>query len=414
MKNISVGTFIHVLFLLLFGVFISALYFLHSATEEIRKPEKVTRYKPISDSFLFRENFNMEEWRLRQFYNDYKLKPIDTGKVLPKIEKNGETIFEGSTIYGRFRVFKVLETNYVYVQRIDYSQMFLDNQSNYYANIYDMIVIASSTILFLFFAMYIMILRKLYPLKKLHKQIEQFAAGELDIKIDNQGGDEIGKIAQSFDKAILHIKQLISSKNLFMRNIMHELKTPITKGRIISETIDDPTAKKILIRAFERMNELISDLADVERITMYNFEPTMDKYMLSDVMKRTERVLMADTERYTVKIDDIALETDKKLLALSLKNLMDNGIKYGTNKHVFVHTVDDRIEVRSKGDALKEEFSFYTEPFSQDEKRSHGFGLGLYIVNNIVEKLGYRFQYRYDREAGENVFEIILSQTKAN
>jgi len=408
MKNISVGTFIHVLFLLLFGVFISALYFLHGATEEMRTPEKVTRYKPISDSFLFREDLNMEDWRLRQFYNDYKLKPIDAAQILPEIEKSGETIFEGQTIYGKFRVFKVLEEHYIYVQRIDYTQMFLDNQSNYYASIYNMVIIASSSILLLFFIIYIMILRKLYPLRKLHKQIEQFANGELDIKIDNQGGDEIGKIAQSFDKAISHIRQLISSKNLFMRNIMHELKTPITKGRIISETIDDPMVKKILIRAFERMNELINDLADVERITMYNFEPTMDTHLLSDVIERTESVLMADPERYTIKIDDTALHTDKKLLALSLKNLMDNGIKYGVGKHVFVTTVGDTIEVRSKGDALKEEFSFYTEPFSQDEKRSHGFGLGLYIVNNIVEKLGYLFRYRYDREAGENVFEIVM------
>jgi len=396
--------------LLLFGVFIAALYFLHGATEEMRTPEKVTRYKPISDSFLFREDFDMEDWRLRQFYNDYKLKPVDTPKILAEIEKSGETIFEGQTIYGKFRVFRVLEEHYIYVQRIDYTQMFLDNQSNYYASIYNMVIIASSFILLLFFIIYVMILRKLYPLRKLHKQIEQFADGELDIKIDNQGGDEIGKIAQSFDKAILHIRQLISSKNLFMRNIMHELKTPITKGRIISETIDDPMVKKILIRAFERMNELINDLADVERITMYNFEPTMETHMLSDVMERTESVLMAEQDRYTIKIDDVALFTDMKLLALSLKNLMDNGIKYGAGKHVFVTTVGNTIEVRSKGDALKEEFSFYTEPFSQDEKRSHGFGLGLYIVNNIVDKLGYQFRYRYDREAGENIFEIVMDK----
>jgi two-component system OmpR family sensor kinase len=60
------------------------------------------------------------------------------------------------------------------------------------------------------------------------------------------------------------------------------------------------------------------------------------------------------------------------------------------------------------GEPLKEELSFYTEPFSQEEKRSHGFGLGLYIVANILEKLGYGFRYRYDKERGENVFEVIM------
>ncbi len=408
MKHVSVTTFIHILFLLVFSVFLVAFYFFHTATEESRQPQDVARYKPISDSFLFRENLDMTPFVLKRFYDDYKIEPINTKDALEEIEKSGETIFEGQTIYGRFRVFKTPKRNYIYVQRLGYTQMFVDNQSNYNERIYKLVLSIGGAMFLLFLLIYIMILKKLYPLKRLHKQIEQFAEGNLDIKIDNQGGDEIGKIAQSFDKAIGHIRQLISSKNLFMRNIMHELKTPITKGRIVSETIDDPMAKKILIRAFERMNELISDLADVERITMYNFEPTKEHIMLQDAIDRTERVLMADHERYSIKITDRPLYTDKKLLALTLKNLMDNGIKYGSDKHVKVMSVGNRIEVRSKGEPLKEEFSFYTEPFSQDEKRSHGFGLGLYIVNNILEKLGYAFKYSYDRGAGENVFSIIM------
>jgi len=407
-KHVSVTTFIHLLFLLVFSVFAVAFYFFHTATEESRQPQDIARYKPISDSFLFRENLDMNPSMLKRFYDDYKIKPIPTQEALEEIEKEAETVFEGQTIYGRFRVFKTPKHNYIYVQRLGYAQMFVDNQSDYNVKIYQMVLSIGGAMLFLFLLIYIMILRKLYPLKRLHKQIEQFADGNLDIKIDNQGGDEIGKIAQSFDKAIGHIRQLISSKNLFMRNIMHELKTPITKGRIVSETIDDPMAKKILIRAFERMNELISDLADVERITMYNFEPTKEHLMLQEVIKRAERVLMADKEKYTLKITDRPLYTDKKLLALTLKNLMDNGIKYGTDKHVHVITVGNRIEVRSKGEPLKETFAFYTEPFSQDEKRSHGFGLGLYIVNNILEKLGYGFSYHYDKGSGENIFSIII------
>jgi len=409
-KHISVTSFIHLLFLLVLSVFLVAFYFFHTATEESRKPQKITRYKPISDSFLFRENLKLASGKLKQFYNDYKIEPVQTKKVLEEIEKSGKTIFEGQTIYGRFRVFQTPKHNYIYVQRLGYTQMFVDNQSNYYDRIYTLVLSIGGGMLLFFLIIYIMILRKLYPLKRLHKQIEQFADGNLDIHIDNQGSDEIGKIAQSFDKAIGHIRQLISSKNLFMRNIMHELKTPITKGRIVSETIDDPVAKKILIRAFERMNELISDLADVERITMYNFEPTKAHIMLKDVMERAEKVLMAEGERYTLNITDRPLYTDKKLLALSLKNLMDNAIKYGKDKHATVTSIGNRIEVRSKGEALKEAFSFYIEPFSQEEKRSHGFGLGLYIVNNILEKLGYVFKYHYDKKTGENVFLIVMDE----
>jgi len=274
--------------------------------------------------------------------------------------------------------------------------------------IYELLLTIATVLGILLFFMYVMVLRKLYPLKKLHRQIEQFAAGDLDVKIEETGEDEIGKIAQSFDRAIRHIKQLMSSKNLFMRNIMHELKTPITKGRIIVETIDDPMAKKVLINAFERMNELISDLAEVERITMYNFQPEMRDTTLQEVLERTERILMTDPEKYELHVTDRPLHTDVKLLSLVLKNLLDNGIKYSPDKHVKLQTVGNRIEVRSVGEPLKENLSYYTEPFSQEEKRSHGFGLGLYIVANILEKLGYGFRYRYDKQTGENVFEVIM------
>jgi len=100
----------------------------------------------------------------------------------------------------------------------------------------------------------------------------------------------------------------------------------------------------------------------------------------------------------------IALTSDIKLLALAIKNLLDNGIKYSTDKHVTLRSAWEGLEVRSQGDELQHPLSYYIEPFSQEEKRSSGFGLGLYIVHSILEKLGCKLGYRY--EDGNNVFII--------
>jgi two-component system OmpR family sensor kinase len=102
----------------------------------------------------------------------------------------------------------------------------------------------------------------------------------------------------------------------------------------------------------------------------------------------------------------MALTTDKKLLALAIKNLIDNGFKYGKENYVRLQTNNGNIEILSKGDRLEHDLSYYTEPFSQAEKRSAGFGLGLYIVNNIVKKLGYKLDYEY--RDGYNVFVIRI------
>jgi len=308
-----------------------------------------------------------------------------------------------------YRLFNIplQKTYYLYVDMPGYQMMLMDDQER--SQMLDIVTLVGVVLFLLLLGLYYMVLKKLYPLKKLHRQIEQFAEGDLNVKIAYDSHDEIGKIARSFDKAIGHIHQLMSSKNLFMRNIMHELKTPITKGRIIAETIDDEMTKGFLIKAFERMNELISDLADIERITMHNFKPTMEDVFLQDVIHRMEKILLTDPEHYIINVTDRPIRTDVKLLALALKNLMDNGIKYSPKKHVALISVGNRLDVRSKGEPLQEDFSFYIEPFSQEEKRSHGFGLGLYIVHSIAEKLGYDFRYKYDRAAGENVFSIVLN-----
>ncbi len=406
MKNVSVTTFIHVIFAIALIVVGATFFYLLSAGKEQRHLQQINRYKMIADEFLTRENFDRNSTALKKLLKKYRLQPIDPQGVKKEIENNGITIFSGRSPYGNVRVFKTKQHYYILIERYDYDLMLRDDHPQDY--IYEMLLTIATILGILLLFMYIMVLRKLYPLKKLHRQIEQFAAGDLDVRIEEMGDDEIGRIARSFDKAIRHIKQLMSSKNLFMRNIMHELKTPITKGRIIVETIDDPMAKQVLINAFERMNELISDLAEVERITMYNFQPDLQETTLEAVMERTERILMADSNAYSFKIQDRPLHTDIKLLSLVLKNLLDNGIKYSPDKKVRLQSVGNRIEVRSHGEALREELSYYTEPFSQEEKRSHGFGLGLYIVANILEKLGYGFRYRYDKEKGENVFEVIL------
>ncbi len=406
LKNISVTTFIHSLFAIVVIVLGVTFYYLISSSEHQRRLQQINRYKVISDNFLTNEELNLDSAKIKKIYKTYKLEPIDPKSVKSEIENSGVTIFSGKSIYGDVRVFKTKEHYYIYVERFDYNLMMRDNRPQGYIS--ELLMTIATVLILILLFMYIAVLKKLSPLQRLHKQIEQFASGNLDIKIDYDGDDEIGKIAKSFDKAIRHIKHLISSKNLFMRNIMHELKTPITKGRIIIETIDDDMAKTVLKNAFERMNELISDLAEVERITMYNFAPECTNTTLKEVIERTERVLMADRSKYEIEIKDMPLFTDVKLLALVLKNLMDNGIKYSPDKFVKVKSIGNKIEVRSKGEPLKEKLSYYTEPFSQEEKRSQGFGLGLYIVANVLEKLHYGFRYRYDKEKGENVFEVII------
>ena len=407
MKNISVSTFIHTIFIIALVVISLTFYILLQSTQDQRRLQQLYRYKLIADTFLTVEDVTPNSPDVKKLLKKESLEPIDINKIEKEIEEIGNTIFSGHSIYGDVKVFKVNNDYYIYVNRYNFAMALKDNQPFDYTTQL-IFTVAFVLVLFLIF-LYLMVLKKLYPLKRLNQQIQKFAKGDLDVKIDIDSDDEIGKIAKSFNKAIKHIKQLISSKNLFMRNIMHELKTPITTSRIVAETVDDEMVRDILIKSFNRMNELIEDLAQVERITMYNFAPKKGQYLLSEIIEETKNMLLKDEKHFEFIYTNRKITTDKSLLALVLKNLIDNAIKYSPNHFARVEIMGDKIMVRSKGEKLKHDLSYYTEPFSQEEKRSAGFGLGLYIVDNVTEKLGGEFRYRYDEKLGENIFEIILN-----
>jgi len=407
MRNLSVTTFIHILFILAIAILLTTFFFFMSWDKNRQKIAEISHYKLIADAFLSNVQLNPTEEKLQDMYKNFSVKPIPIDETKKDIAKNGVTIFGGKSVFGRVRVFEVDRQHYIYVQRLGYNLMLKDARPKQYT--FEIALMVGIVILSLLLILYLAILKKLYPLKKLHREIEQFANGDLDVKISHKYDDEIGKIAHNFDNAITHIKELIASKNLFMRNMMHELKTPITKGRIVVESIDDESIKKILIRAFERMNELISELAQVERVTTRDFEPELSETTLQEVVDMSMHHLMAEKGKVTIDIKDIKLKTDTKLLSLAIKNLLDNGIKYSKERQVSLRATDNkRISIISIGEKLPHDLSYYTEPFSQGEKRNSGFGLGLYIVHSILDKLGYKLVYRYSY--GKNIFDMVVKR----
>jgi two-component system OmpR family sensor kinase len=250
------------------------------------------------------------------------------------------------------------------------------------------------------------LLKKLSPLKELDGEVQKFANGDLNPDIKDYGNDEIGKIAKSFKVAIKSIKEQIESKNLFMRNMMHELKTPIAKGRIVVENIENIEDKDILIGSFERMNEIITDLANIEKFTSKSIPLKLKKILFSHLLDKAVELLMMGENIVKKEYEDFELYVDEIYFTVVLKNLIDNGIKFSSDKKVIIKADKIKIEIISKGEPLKHALSYYVEPFSQEEKRSSGFGLGLYIVKSILDR--HHIELDYYHNSGLNIFRCSL------
>ncbi len=408
MKNISVTAFINILFTLVLSLIVTTLFTFISWDKERQRSDDLSRYKIISNALLSSAQLNTSKEDLEKFYLNSHVKPISTSANRELIASKGRIIFEGESVYGTIKIYAIGDNHYIYLDRYGKNMMYKDVKSKTARLKITILIATLITMLFLF--LYIAIMRKLSPLKRLNRQILEFAKGNMDIKITHKSEDEIGQIGQSFDDAIHYIKALLESKNLFMRNMMHELKTPITKGRIAVEMIEDGRSKKTLIRAFERMNELINELAQVERITTQGLQAKLKEVSTQKIIVETQSLLLVNPNRFTVEYKTEKLLTDIKLLALALKNLIDNGLKYGEGENVEIIMDIKSIKVISKGKSLEHPLSYYLEPFTQEEKRQSGFGLGLYIVNNITERLNYKLHY-YHKD-GSNIFELQLQKTK--
>lgn len=236
------------------------------------------------------------------------------------------------------------------------------------------------------------------PLKTLKLKIEQFAAGEKDVTIHIKGTDEVATVANAFNDAAQSITDLQRSRILFMRNIMHELKTPIMQGKLMAYMLETSCGDKDkLLSTFERMESQLSDLANVEAITSNTSKINTKRYALIDIYENVHDILDINDENLTHNINDELVEVDFNLFSTALKNLIDNAFKYASELPIEIRVENKNIMIINRGVALQKPIENYLTPFSRDNNslQTEGFGLGLYITKEISKRHNIALGYEY-------------------
>ena len=406
-RNISISAFINIIFSLAFVAIVMTFSLFLSFDKQKHEINLQNRYELISENFLstFQSYPNIEV--LIELFKKFNVKPIENRDKKLAIINNAQELTITQNYLGTYRVYKFNNHYYIYVQQNGYNIMLKDTRNRNYSMviIFGALILSLITLLFLF----TVLKRKLKPLKVLNNQIIEFSNGKKDIKINHLSNDEIGTIAKSFKEAISLINNQRKSKDLFMRNMMHELKTPITKAMFIAETIDNEKSKETLQRAFKRMDDIIKELATVEKLTSNNHTVYKEEARFFDIYTRTLEIMMINSENIVTKINDFKFEVDKAMFSIALKNLIDNAIKFSTNKQAILNANRLRITISSEGPALKNKLSYYTEAFCQEEKRSDGFGLGLYIVKTICNLHEYRLSYKHENNQNHFIIEMKVT-----
>ena len=176
-------------------------------------------------------------------------------------------------------------------------------------------------------------------------------------------------------------------------NISHELKTPIATLKVALKTLQkqpDPTTIAVMTRQVERLEQTLDPLHEPEKeisntlISNHQIATLLSDFKLAHPDIQFE---MNDISTVSIPLNDVDFTT-------IFVNLMDNSIKYGATKlHISITNDQNRckIQVRDNGiGIIQEEIPHIFEKFYRIQKNNihdtKGLGLGLYLVNNIVNR----------------------------
>ncbi len=262
-------------------------------------------------------------------------------------------------------------------------------------------------ILSAFILLYITTIKKLKPLKLLKNQMKDFADEKFDIDCVTTAQDEISQLANEFARTAKKLKAIKESRNVFIRNIMHELKTPITKGKFLTQLPQTEDNIDKMQKVFYRLESLIVEFTAIEQLISTKQVLERKEYYLADIIDEASDILMCDENEVMKEFENIKLNINFNLFSIAIKNLLDNGIKYSNDNKIKIKTQDGKIIFENIGKKLIYPLENYFEPFFKGDevKSNQSFGLGLYIVKHILDAHNYKIEYIY--ENGVNRFILL-------
>lgn len=227
--------------------------------------------------------------------------------------------------------------------------------------------------------------------------------------LSDDDGEPIGAVLVLHD--VTELKYLERIRTDFVANASHELKTPITAIRGLSETIigDDDADRATLMQFMERihaqsirLSHLVTDLMTISRLESDQNMGDFSLLNFADLVTRAASAAQAalDTRqhRLTVSLPERRVEVygDRQHLSQLVDNLVDNAIKYTPDKGLIqlrlrIDGTDMLFEVEDSGIGISPQYQqrVFERFYRVDKARSQslgGTGLGLSIVKNIAER----------------------------
>lgn len=246
------------------------------------------------------------------------------------------------------------------------------------------------------------------PLSRLTQALEQRKSALADDEIDISGCRETEDILNEVNGLLNSMKVLDESRQEFVSNVSHELKTPITSMKVLADSLlaqEDAPAE--LYREFmediaaeiERENKIIEDLLSLVKMDKSAAKPDISliniNELLEVILKRIQPIAQkSNIELVLESFRPVSAEVDEVKMSLAISNLIENAVKYNkengwvrvtlnADHQYFYLTVEDS-GIGIPQESLERVFERFYRVDKSHSREIGGTGLGLAITRNAI------------------------------
>lgn len=246
------------------------------------------------------------------------------------------------------------------------------------------------------------------PLARVTKAIEDLTDGFQNEEISVPDYTETELITDAFNKMVTRMKVLDESRQEFVSNVSHELKTPMTSMKVLADSLVGQTGvPEELYQEFlsditaeiDRENTIITDLLSLVKMDKkaadVNITHMDINQLLEDILKRLRPI--ADKRSIDLILDSfrpVEADVDEVKFTLAISNLVENGIKYNVDegwvrvsldadhKYFYVTVADSGMGIPE--DSVDKIFERFYRVDKSHSKEIGGTGLGLAITRSAI------------------------------
>lgn len=247
------------------------------------------------------------------------------------------------------------------------------------------------------------------PFGRMKRSIEdiQIGYGEDMLMIDNYSETE--EISANINAMLKNMKLLDESRQEFVSNVSHELKTPLTSMKVLADSLTAQEGAPVelyqefmvdIASEIERENKIITDLLSLVKMDKAADSINISSVNVNELLELIMKRIMPIAEKQKIELvlesfRPVTAEIDETKMSLALTNLIENAVKYNDKPDGWVHVslnADHQyfyVKVEDNGIGIPEESldHIYERFYRVDKSHSReigGTGLGLAITRNVI------------------------------